>query len=521
MPTGSRAGDLRYARPSVMERVLPAPGLRAACRVGRSAIVALAAFLCLEVPFGASSQQTLLSSGASVPSDIPYTDALSILEAIPRAQLPPELQSKAPSELAPDWPAWVSARDRDIRARLAAGDEASVLNLALFGTMFTDRPPLTERDIAATGGGKERRQDVPGDRATADAVGSRIEDFIDALLSPGGNERLEFARVVAGRQSIDLTATDARRRLRQWLAAGTARVITEYGSQADLVRGQAVSDASRSTLFHDRGLSSDTSIYPGFGVEQTLAVLLTNGMLAAGSVRRVGIVGPGLDFVDKRQGTDFYPVQTIQPFAVVDSVLRLGLAERGQFRVTTFDVSPRINHHLEAARRRAEGGEAYVLNLPRRLDLFPWSRYLVAYWEQLGDRIGTAAPPVPVPPGTSDLVRMRAVRVRPDVVRAIVPEDLDIVLQRLEPLAAADLFDLIVATNVLVYYDVFQQSLALANVAAMLRPDGLFLSNQAVEPLGGIPMESVGHVDIPMEDLLTPTSVSHSTGDRFFVYRRR
>ena len=493
-----------------MERVVPAFGLGAACRVGRSAIVALAAFLCLEIPFGAFSQQTLPSSGASVPSDIPYAAARSILEAIPPARLPAELQSKAPSELAPDWPAWVSARDRDIRARLAAGDEDSVLNLALFGTMFTDRPPLTERDIAAAGGG-----------ATTDAVRSRIEDLIDALSSPGGNERLEFARVVAGRQSIDFAATDARRRLREWLAAGTARVIAEYGRQADLVRGQAVSDVSRSTLFQDRGLSSDTSIYPGFGVEQTLAVLLTNGLLAAGSVRRVGIVGPGLDFVDKRQGTDFYPVQTIQPFAVVDSVLRLWLAEPGQVRVTTFDVSPRINHHLEVARRRAEAGEAYVLNLPRRLDLFPWSRYLVAYWEQLGDRIGTAAPPVAVPPGTADLVRMRAVRVRPDVVQAIAPEDLDIVLQRMEPLAAGDLFDLIVATNVLVYYDVFEQSLALANVAAMLRPGGVFLSNQAVEPLGGIPMESLGHVDIPMEALPASTDVSQSTGDRFFLYRRR
>ena len=473
-------------------------------------VLALAAFLCLEIPFGALSHQTL-PSGVSVPSNIPYAAARSILEAIPRARLPAELRSKAPSELAADWPAWVSARDRDIRARLAAGDEDSVLNLALFGTMFTDRPSLTERDIAAASGGG----------AITDAVRRRIEDLIDALSSPGGNERLEFARVVAGRQSIDFAATDAKRRLRAWLAAGTARVIAEYGRQADLVRKQAASDVSRSTLLQDRGLSSDTSIYPGFGVEQTLAVLLANGLLGAGSVRRVGIVGPGLDFVDKRQGTDFYPVQTIQPFAVVDSVLRLGLAEPGRVGVTTFDVSPRINHHLEVAKRRAEAGEAYVLNLPRRLDLFPWSRHLVAYWEQLGDRIGTPAPPVAVPRGIADLVRMRAVRVRPDVVQAIAPEDLNIVLQRMEPRAAGDLFDLLVATNVLVYYDVFEQSLALANVAAMLRPGGVFLSNQAVEPLGGIPMESLGHVDIPMQDLPASTDVSQSTGDRFFLYRRR
>jgi hypothetical protein len=115
---------------------------------------------------------------------------------------------------------------------------------------------------------------------------------------------------------------------------------------------------------------------------------------------------------------------------------------------------------------------------------------------------------------------MRAVRVRPDVVQAIEPKDLDIVLQRMEP-AAGGGFDLIVATNVLVYYNVFEQSLALANVAAMLRPGGVFLSNQVVEPLGGIPMESLGYVDIPMEDRGASTDVSQSTGDRFFLYRRQ
>jgi hypothetical protein len=461
----------------------------------------------MEIPSSASSQHTV-PSGASVPSNISIDVARPILEAIPPAQRPAELRSKTPPELARDWPAWVSARDRDMRARLAAGDEDSIFNLALFGTTFTDQPPLTERDIAAAGG------------TTTGTMRLRIDDLIDALLSPAVNERLEFARVVAGRQSIDLAATDARRRLREWLAAGTARVIADYGTQARLVRERAVSDVSRSTLFQDRGLSSDTSIYPGFGVEQALAVLLNNRLLTAGSVRRVGVVGPGLDFIDKRQGTDLYPVQTIQPFAVIDSVLRFGLAEPGRIRVTTFDVSPRVNHHLEVARRRADAGEAYVLNLPRRQDLFPWSRYLVAYWDQLGDRIGMEAPPVAVPPGIGDRVRMRAVRVRPDVVQAISPEDIDIVLQRMEP-TAGDSFDLIVATNVLVYYDVFEQSLALANIATMLRPGGVFLSNQAVEPLGGIPMESLGHVDIPLEDRPASADLSQSTGDRFFVYRRR
>jgi hypothetical protein len=485
-------------------------------------------------------------------SNIPYVAARPILEALPPDRLPADVRRKTAAERESAWPDWVAGLDRDIRARLALGDEDSIFNLTLFGTTFTDQRPLTERDIAETSAG----------RAMPDIVGLRIRDLIHRLVSPGTNERLDFARAVAGRQGIDLTAPDTarqsrnqecrdvsadqrcrerdtnapgivqknevwrvsltERRLRDWLEKGTARVVAEYGRHADLVDGPAGSDAARSTLFRDRGLSSDTSILPGFGIEQTLAVLMANGLVAAGGIQRVAIVGPGLDFADKRQGYDFYPVQTLQPFAVIDSLIRLGLSSPGQIRVTTFDVSPRVNHHLEEARQRAEAGGAYLLNLPQRNDLFRWSPYLVSYWANLGDRIGTAIPPAVAPAGNVD-VQMRAVRVRPEIVKMIVADDLDIIVQRLDSLAAGDRFDLIIATNVLVYYDVFEQSLALGNVATMLRAGGLFVSNQLVQPLPSIPMELLGHTDVPME-LAAPPTGGHSSepvGDRFFSYRRR
>jgi hypothetical protein len=470
----------------------------------------LASLLCLAAAPTAFTTQGPPSSGARR-SNIPYVAARSILDALPPDQLPADLRSKTPAERESAWPDWVTGRDRDIRARLALGDEESVFNLTLFGTTFTNQRPLTERDIAATADG----------RAMPDIVGLRIRDLIHGLASPGTNDRLDFARAVAARKPIDLTAADAQRRLGDWLEKGAARVVAEYGRHADLVGGPASSDAARSTFFRDRGLSSDTSIFPGFGIEQTLAVLMANGLVDVGSVRRVAIVGPGLDFADKRQGYDFYPVQTIQPFAVIDSLIRLGLASPGQIRVATFDVSPRVNHHLEGARQRADAGGAYLLNLPQRTDLFRWSPYLVSYWANLGDRIGTAIPAV-APPETVR-VKMRTVLVRADIVKAIVPDDLDIVVQRLDSLASGDLFDLIIATNVLVYYDVFEQSLALSNVAAMLRPGGLFLSNQVVQPLPSIPMELLGHTDVPMELDAAPKGIrpSEPVGDRFFSYRRR
>jgi hypothetical protein len=94
---------------------------------------------------------------------------------------------------------------------------------------------------------------------------------------------------------------------------------------------------------------------------------------------------------------------------------------------------------------------------------------------------------------------MRAGRVRPDIVLSITPADLNIVLQRIEPPAAAERYDLIIATNILVYYDVFEQSLAMTNVAKMLKPGGLLLTNSPVFELPATPMRSVGFTDVLYE----------------------
>ena len=38
------------------------------------------------------------------------------------------------------WPDWIERHDREIRARLAQGDEDTIVNWMLFGTSFTSRP---------------------------------------------------------------------------------------------------------------------------------------------------------------------------------------------------------------------------------------------------------------------------------------------------------------------------------------------------------------------------------------------
>src|SRR6185503_4518666 len=104
---------------------------------------------------------------------------------------------------------------------------------------------------------------------------------------------------------------------------------------------------------------------------------------------------------------------------------------------------------------------------------------LVTYWKQFGDQIGEETRPVAAPAAAGN-VQVRAVRVRPAVVLAVVPDDLDIVLQRHAPVQDQDPFDLVIASNIFVYYDAIEQSLALANVAAMLRSGGLLLTNNSL-----------------------------------------
>src|SRR6185436_2192144 len=212
-----------------------------------------------------------------------------------------------------------------------------------------------------------------------------------------------------------------------------------------LARIRAVPDASeqlaqRSTLFRDRGIALDTSLRPAFALDEALRDALERGLLKAGSVRRVAVVGPGLDFVDKAEGQDFYPPQSMQSLALADSLVRLGLARAGSLRVTAFDISPRVLDHLARGRRAAAAGEGYVLQLPRPRE--GWAAPFEGYWRRFGDAVAGPAEAVKPPPSAGPL-EVRAVRVRPELAARVRPVDLNVVYQRQE-LPAAERFDLAV-----------------------------------------------------------------------------
>ena len=444
-------------------------------------------------------------------TDIPYSNATPILRALRADLVPAELRGHTAAELDAAWPAWVAGRDAAIRARVEEGDADSIVYLLQFGTTFTRQPRVTGRELAGVvvrpaGGGVSRFLPSP-------VLQARIEDFLTALTSSDANERLQFARQVIARRGIDPATEPGRSELRRYLlervevigqAPRLSRFLDPNGDVVD-----------QTTLFRDRGLASDTSIAVHFGVEQALAAIKARGLLQPGGVGRIAIIGPGLDFIDKQEGYDFYPQQTIQPFALIDALIRLGLANEPELRLTAFDLSPRILQHLEAARSRARAGRPYTVVLPRNLER-SWTPELAQYWARLGDRIGEPATPA-APPSNAGRVDARSVSIRPSVVLSVFPRDANIVLQRIEPASAEDRFDLILATNILIYYGVFEQSLAVANVAHMLRPGGLFLSNDRIFELPDSPVVSVGSTSTTY---MTAPGTGDS-GDRIGWYQRK
>jgi len=398
------------------------------------------------------------------------------------------------TEDASAWDAWVRAQDGEVRARVERGVEDSISNLILYGTSFTGLPRLESPEAAVTSAGEV----VEGARA-------RVRAAAAAMARPEANERLRFAREYLARHGIlpkDVEAV---------LTANLARFAIEQREYQEKLRLAGASGDpqetrfARATLFDRRGLSVDTSLLPNYALEDTLRAMLRRDALGAGRIRNIAVIGPGLDFVDKRDGYDFYPLQTIQPFAVLEAVVRLGLADPGGPRLVTFDLNPAVNAHLRQMAQRARAGAPYVVQLPRDREA-DWTPEVMAYWEHFGELIGSPAHPAAAPKG----IDVRAVAVQPKYASRIEPRDLNVVGQVVD----GEEFDLVVATNILVYYDRFQQALAMAGIARMMRAGGVFLSNTLLPAQRPAALEYLGRRSVSY-------SVSGSYGDDVVAYRRR
>ncbi len=396
-----------------------------------------------------------------------------------------------------DWLAWLQKSDAEIRQRLDTGEEDTLTNLLRFGVTFTGEYRIDDEYLVRY-----------GQSGLVNAFAERrADDLIKALATPNGNQGLVEMRAFVQKRGFSLDSPAGRKKLKAYLLANLARM------QKDFLQAREQSKVNRDQMFQHRGISLDTNLWPDYDLDQQLKAMSDKGMLKSGSVRRVAIIGPGLDFANKQEGLDFYPPQTVQPFAVLDSLFRLGLASPDNVQLYTLDISSRVNLHIEAARKNAALGRPYTVQLPWYADgrwTDDFRAKFTQYWRDLGARIGEPVAAIPVPQASPGF-ETRAVKVRPGVVTRVQPVDMNIVFQRLN-LAPDGRFDLIIGTNIFLYYGAFEQSLARANIASMLNPGGYLLSTDKLQDTVPSGLEQVMVTEIPM-------TVPPVITDRIYCYR--
>lgn len=339
-----------------------------------------------------------------------------------------------------DWDTWIRERDAIIRGRIDHGIEDSLSELILFGTSFPAPPKLVAAADAVNAAGD----------LTANAR-ARRDAFIrgiDQIDSERFRIVLEFLR----RQRVT----------EEELSAFLSGVVRRFAlEETGLKKQQARADV---------GVSPETSLLINYAIEDTLRSLKNDHALPA-HIQHIAVIGPGLDLAGDPDVNDFCPPQSIQPFAILDTVLRLGVATPADFQLTVVDFNPLVVSHLRSSVVKAHAGQGYVLQLPHTGSA-GWNAAAVAYWRHFGETIGTTATPLTAPPG----IEMRAVAVKPQIAARMTVDDLNIVTQTLETIPGQE-FDLVVATNLFAYYSRVEQTLALSSIARMLASGGILISN--------------------------------------------
>ena len=434
------------------------------------------------LPFGLAAALALSSHAAERSRRIEYAD------------LPPALRARvsAGGLVERDFRAYVRDVEIETDRRVADGEREHLIYYALQSNRFTDRPRI-EPAVSALRFVRGLSQ-ADRDRVIADP----------SFLPAAGWPPAERARMADLLRAVDTRPTDARlvyfRQLLQ--AAGGSRapdsLYPDYVKAARflyrkefLSGGGSPDDIAQVTrLYQSRAHSSDTQVEAGYGVYLGLGTL--RGLEPGLRITRVLVVGPGLDLAPRTDLVDAVPPQSDQPFSVADALVRLSLASDSDLHVHSIDVNPRVVRFVEGVPREPAVLHVFTgINGSAEQPLRPEYR---VYVEQLGRAIGESF----VGPRAiaSDPHYQHSIRIRPSVARAMSGERLNIITERL---VAEAPFDLIVATNVLTYFDDRQLALALSNIAAMLRPGGCFLHNESRAGL----VEVAEALDLPVLHMRT------------------
>jgi hypothetical protein len=306
------------------------------------------------------------------------------------------------------------------------------------------------------------------------AVRSRAMALLRALDSSSTDSRLVYFRAL-----VNTTFSNRSQRAPSLFHEYLRVMRFVYEKEFVAQRSDRAADAV-AQLYRTRGLSTDTAVEAGYLVYLGLGIVRSIHSAEPGfRIRRVLIVGPGLDLAPRTALVEEGPPESYQPWAVIDALLALALSYADDLVVVGADINLRVVENLRRSHR--EPPTLTLVSAIRENDNVTLRPEYREYFADLGRAIGDVKTMGGPSAGTDWRLR-KAVRVGRAAARPLAAEPLDIVTERLDERP----FDLIVATNILPYFDDVELMLAMSNVAGMLAPGGAFLHNESRASLGEV-----------------------------------
>ena len=415
----------------------------------------------------------------------------------------------------PTFDTYVARVAADNVRRVREGDLDHLIDYLLQSTRITRapaiEPALSARQLVDSLDAERRAAYLRGEAAAAPPVPRDVTARIHALLraakAPGNDARLTYFGAL-----LDASYTDPQARA-AGVAAEYLRVMRFLYQKEFVAQRDASPAAAVAELYRRRGLSTDTAVEAGYVVHLGLGVL--KALEPGRRVRRVLIIGPGLDLAPRTGLDESAAPESYQPWAILDSLLSLGLGAPGDLEIVAADINPRVVAHLARVREQAPHLRvATSLHESPALSLSPEYR---DYVDRFGGALTTGTGTAPAARDLGNGQRGKTLAVSAQAASALRATPLDIVTQRLD----GERFDLVVATNILPYFDDPQLALAVANIAAMVTPGGAFLHNEQRPIIGdlaaamGLPLQQSRHAVIA-----TVTGAKAPLYDSIFLHVR-
>ena len=374
------------------------------------------------------------------------------------------------------FPEWLVRAGRSAKLRMEEGERDHLIYYLLQSAAFSTRPrvepALSAREFSESGR-------IP------DVVAARMADF---LANPRGGRHAYLLTLLPPDGGKEFLEREYRRAMRFLHQKEFESRRWEGNERRDFV----------ASLYQTRGHSTDTKPEANFAVHTGLEVL--RKLEAELAIERVLIIGPGQDFAPRTQLRDQGEAQSYQPYAVADSLLALGFSPGSVPRIDCADINPRVVDFINSFGRR----------LPPRL-FVRWGKAgpdYEQYFQDLGKAAGTVRV---IRPGEKEFT------VRSDAAKSVTARLWNVLTEL--PRSSVQ-YDLVIATNVLLYFSRQELLLAMNNVRRLLRPGGYFLHNETrgeVEAFG----VAAGMRPVQARRIRLAGAANQEVYDTFVLHKKR